>query len=102
MSMPRDEMFGDIADAWGNYLAALGKAINKLEKDLKEAQSLAAECTNEWCQATEHVLDELSNALFSISEPRWLKAEQSRELKQLKHKLHDLYAGYRQTFAKVS
>ncbi|MEJ2040445.1 MAG: hypothetical protein P8X55_16195 [Desulfosarcinaceae bacterium] len=71
MSMPRDEMFVDIADAWGNYLAALGKAINKLEKDLKEAQSLAAECTNEWCQA-------------------------------LKHKLHDLYAGYRQTFAKVS
>lgn len=102
MNMPRDEMFHEIADAWGTYMAALGKALNKLEKDLNEAAEMASVCTDEWCNATEHVLDELSNALFSISEPRWLKDEQSRELKQLKRRLHDLYANYRTTFAKLS
>ena len=102
MSLPKNEIVNDIATAWGTYLAALGKALNKLEKDLKEAESMAAECTNEWCQATEHVLDELSNALFSISEPRWLNDEHSRELKRLKHKLHDLYANYRQTYGQIA
>jgi small-conductance mechanosensitive channel len=102
MSMPKNEITNDLAKAWGTYLAGLGKALNKLEKDLKEAESMAAVCTNEWCQATEHILDELSDALFSISEPRWLKGEQSRELKQLKHKLHDLYANYRQTYQQIA
>lgn len=52
-------------------------------------------CAEEWCEATEHVIDELSNALFSISEPRWSSKEDSLKLKQLKRRVHDLYADYR-------
>ncbi len=54
-------------------------------------------CTSEWCEATEHVIDDLSNSLFSISEPRWASEEEGQKLKQLKRRVHDLYAKYRET-----
>jgi hypothetical protein len=40
-------------------------------------------------------MDELGNALFSISEPRWSSDEDSGKIKELKHRLHDLYAKYK-------
>jgi len=58
-------------------------------------------CTDEWCEATEHVIDELSNALFSISEPRWSNQEDSLRIKQLKRRVHDLYADYRNVYSQV-
>ena len=59
--------------------------------------SLSEKCTGEWCEATEHVIDELSNSLFSISEPRWSSEEDSKKLKALKRRIHDLYAKYKAT-----
>ena len=102
MSMPKDEIQKEMALAWGTYIAALGKSIAIMEKRLEEAKELAGVCTNEWCQATEHVIDDLANALFSISEPRWLDETQSRKLKSLKHKLHDIYANYRGIYRKIA
>lgn len=101
MSMPKDEIQQEMAQAWGTYLAALGKSIALMEKRIEEAKDLAAVCNNEWCQATEHVIDDLANALFSISEPRWLDDAQSKQLKRLKHKLHDIYANYRGIYQKI-
>ena len=54
--------------------------------------SLSEKCTGEWCEATEHVIDELSNSLFSISEPPWSSEEDSKKLKGLERRAHDLYA----------
>lgn len=62
---------------------------------------MASICTDEWCNATEHVIDDLSNSLFSISEPRWLNEEDSRRIKAMKRRLHDLYANYREVYQKV-
>ena len=70
-------------------------ALNILEKDLDEAAEMSEKCTGEWCEATEHVIDELSNSLFSISEPRWSSEEDSKKLKALKRRIHDLYAKYK-------
>jgi len=70
MSMPRDNIYSEMNEAWGTYLTALEKSIDMLEKDIEEAKKLAGVCTNEWCEAIEHVIDDLNNALFSISEPR--------------------------------
>ena len=102
MSMPKDEIRQEIVQAWSTYLAALGKSLNILEKDIEEANQMAGVCTDEWCDATEHVIDELSNALFSIHEPRWLNEEQSKELKRLKRKVYDLYVNYRGVYKKVA
>ena len=95
MPMPKDELQQEYVGAWRTYVKGLDKAIAKLENDIQEASQMADACTSEWCQATEHVVDELSNALFSISEPRWANAEDSAKIKQLKRKVHDLYADYR-------
>jgi hypothetical protein len=71
------------------------------DADIKEAKQMAGKCTDEWCAATEHVIDDISNALFSISEPRWSDAAVSKKIKELKHRVHDLYADYRQVYRSV-
>ncbi len=101
MSMPKDEVQKEITEAWSVYVAALGKSLAKLEKDIKEAGEMAHECTSEWCDATEHVIDELANALFSISEPRWLNKQMSDRIKELKYRVYELYSSYRDVYQKV-
>jgi small-conductance mechanosensitive channel len=99
--MPKDEMQQEYVNSWRNYLNSLDLAVQKLESDIKEASELTGVCTDEWCEATEHVIDELSNALFSISEPRWSNQEDSLRIKQLKRRVHDLYADYRNVYNQV-
>ncbi|MFZ0242162.1 MAG: hypothetical protein WAL90_10990 [Desulfobacterales bacterium] len=101
MSMPKDEMQQEYINAWRTYLDSLDTALDNLEKDIKEASDMAGVCTDEWCQATQHVIDDLSNALFSISEPRWSNEEDSKRIKQLKRRVHDLYADYRTVYTQV-
>ena len=72
-----------------------------LDKDIDEATQMAGICTDEWCQATEHVIDELSNALYSISEPRWSTPEDREKIKKLKRRVYDLYVNYRGVFEKM-
>ena len=102
MSMPKDEIQKEMAEAWSVFVAALGKSLSKLEKDIKEAGEMAHECTSEWCEATEHVIDELANALFSISEPRWLDKRMSDQIKELKYRVYKLYANSRNVFDKMA
>ncbi len=101
MSMPKDEMQQEYVNAWRTYLDSLDTALDNLEKDIKEASDMAGVCTDEWCEATQHVIDDLSNALFSISEPRWSNEEDSKRIKQLKRRVHDLYADYRTVYTQV-
>ena len=102
MVMPRDEIQTEIVEAWNIYIEALEKSLMKLEEDINEAAEMANTCTSEWCEATEHVLDELANSLFSISEPRWSKPENSLKIRKLKRRIHDLYANYREVYRAVS
>jgi type II secretory pathway component PulJ len=95
MSMPKDQIQGEMAEAWRTYLESLQTAMNKLDKDINEAAEMAGICTDEWCEATEHVIDELANSLFSISEPRWANPEDTKKLKKLKKRVYDLYADYK-------
>ena len=100
MSMPKDELQTEFVTAWQTYLDSLEKALDQLDADISEAAGMAESCTSEWCQATEHVIDDLSNALVSISEPRWSSPEDSQRIKKLKRRVHDLYADYRQASQK--
>lgn len=101
MSMPRNEIYSEMEGAWAVFIQSLEKSLRLLDADIKEAKEMAGKCTDEWCAATEHVIDDLSNALFSISEPRWSDAAISRKIKELKHRVHDLYADYRQVYRSV-
>jgi hypothetical protein len=101
MPMPKDEIQSEMVSAWQTYIDALEKSLDMLDKDITEARDMAHVCTDEWCEATEHVIDELSNALFSISEPRWSSPEDSKKIKRLKRRVYDLYVNYRGVYDKV-
>jgi len=95
MSMPKDEVFHEMKKSWKTHIKSMEKSIKLLEKHIAEASEMADICTDEWCEATEHVIDELSNALYSISEPKWSDEEDNKKIKELKRRVHDLYANYK-------
>lgn len=102
MSMPKDEIYKEMTEAWETYMNSLESSLEKLEKDITEASEMAGVCTNEWCESTEHVIDELANSLFSISEPRWSDEKYTKRIKDLKRRVYDLYADYRTVYQNVS
>ncbi len=101
MVMPKDSFQADIqqevVENWRMFVSNLEKSLEMLEKGIDEASEMREICTSEWCVATEHVIDELSNSLYSISEPSWASEEDSKKIKALKKRLHDLYAKYKST-----
>ena len=102
MSMPKDEIQEEMTEAWNTYVQALEKSLDLIEREIEEAKELAGICTDEWCNTTEHVLDDLGNALFSISEPRWSSDEDSKRIKALKRRLYDIYVNYRGVYTKIA
>jgi DNA-binding ferritin-like protein (Dps family) len=78
-----------------DFMKNLDKSLALLEKNVGEATDLAKVCTDEWCAFTEDLLDDLAKAVYSISEPRWVTDRDSRQLKELRRRVHDLYAKYR-------
>lgn len=74
---------------------ALETLINDSEKDTEEAADMNRRCIAEWYTATEHVTDEINNAVFNIREPRWAPQENFRRINLLKLRLRELYAKHR-------
>ena len=95
MALIKEDFEKETLEAWRTYTTALEKSLEKLEQDINEASEMSDTCTGEWCAATEHVIDELGNALFSISEPRWSDESDSKKIKSLKRRLYDLYSKYK-------
>jgi hypothetical protein len=81
-----------------NFMTNLEKSLDILAKELKEAQEMTFICNDEWCNATESVIDDLHKSLYAISEPRWLPKKDSEKLKNLRTRIRDLY----RDFAKVA
>lgn len=77
------------------FVTNLSASLDLLERDIKETAEMEQICTDEWCRATEGVLDDLAKMIYSISEPRWLDLEDSRKIKALRQRVHDLYAQYK-------
>ena len=63
MSMPKNETQKEIVESWRTFVNSMEKSLNQLEKDIQEAKEMAGVCTDEWCESTQHVIDELSNSL---------------------------------------
>jgi hypothetical protein len=99
MVLPKDAfqmvVQSDVVESWRQFVASMEESLNVLEKGIDEADEMRNICTAEWCVATEHVLDEISNGLFSLSEPAWTPEKDSKKLKALKRRVHDLYGKYK-------
>ena len=89
------EMEETMLRAHREFLAHLEKSLNLVAQDIDEAGEMAHICTDEWCLATEVVLDDLAKVVFAISEPRWLSKEDSKKISDLRHRIHGLYARYK-------
>ena len=96
----QNEMMESFMIAHREFMNNMEVATKLMEQDIKEAAEMGAICTDEWCLATEHTLDDLANMIFSISEPRWATEEDSQKIKNLRHSVHDLYAKYKSIAAK--
>ncbi len=77
------------------FINNLTSSLDLLKKDISEAKEMQHICTDEWCRATESYLDELAKMVYSISEPRWLTQKDSDKIKELRQRIHDLYAKYK-------
>lgn len=101
MAMPKDSFQSSIQDQlvdnWKTFVNNMEKSLDTLEAGIDEAAEMRSVCTAEWCEATEHVIDDLSNSIFSISEPHWSSEEDNKKIKQLRKRVHDLYAKYKST-----
>ncbi len=95
MKMPDEIVRKEMAPAWDEFVRNLEKSLNLLEKEIEFTSKMVNACSLEWCQSTEHAFDDISNSLFAISEPSWVSEEDSKRLKALKRKVHDLYAAYK-------
>lgn len=95
MNMPDEIVKKGFYEGWSSFVKSLEESVASLEKEIDFTGKMVNACTLEWCEATERALDDISNSLFSISEPSWLPKEDSRKLKELKRKVHDIYAKYK-------
>jgi len=96
----QNEMMESFMIAHREFMKNLGESTKLLEQDINETAEMGRICTDEWCLATEHTLDDLANMIFSISEPRWATQSDSQKIKDLRHQVHDLYAKYKSVAAR--
>ncbi len=101
MTMPKNDMQSQLNDAWMQNFDSLEKSVDQLENYIKKAEGTAGICTDEWCAATEQIMDDLNKALFAISEPRTADPELSLE-KKLRRRICGLYVNYKGIYEKVS
>ena len=83
------------AEAWRTYVQSLENYLEQEENAIDRAVHLSSTCTDEWCETTEEVIEELSKAIFSVSAPRWITPEDAKRIKTLKRRAQDLYVKYK-------
>jgi len=96
----QNEMVESFLTGHREFMKNLERSTYLLEQDIVETAEMERICTDEWCLATEHNLDELANMIYSISEPRWANGHDSEKIKGLRHQVHDLYAQYKRVAAR--
>ena len=100
MEMPDEIVRKRFFEGWRSFVDNLEQSLALLEKEIDFTSKMVNACTMEWCEASERAIDDISNSLFSISEPSWLSDEDSNKLKALKRKVHDVYAKYKAAASK--
>jgi hypothetical protein len=98
--MPDELVRKKVYEGWTVFVENLEKSLEVLEKEIDFTSKMVNACTLEWCEASERAIDDISNSLFSISEPSWLSDEDSRKIKALKKRVHEVYAKYKTASSK--
>ncbi len=81
--------YGDLS--WDTFSESFEDSLLRLEEMIDDVSDLRQVCRDEWCEANECLLGEATVAAFAISEPHWASDEDSKKLRDLKRKIHDLH-----------
>jgi len=83
-----------VESAWNDYLDALQQVLNNLETEVEAAESKSY-CTEDWCRATEKILEDFFHLIFSLHVPSFIQEHESEKLYNLKKKVQRLYTRFR-------
>lgn len=96
------DMEATMLRAHREFVEQLNKALDVLDSEIREAKEMEEICTEEWCYSTDVVIDELHKQVYSISEPRWATAEDSRKISDLRKRIKVLYTRFLEAKGKVA
>jgi hypothetical protein len=77
--------------SWNTFSDSFEDSLRRLEEMADDVSDLRQVCRDEWCEATECLLGEANIAAFAISEPQWVSKKDSKRLRDVKKRIHDLY-----------
>jgi len=78
-------------DSWTEFSDSFHASVGRLGEMVNDVSEMRENCRDEWCDAAECLLGEATTAAFAVSEPHWALSEDSRKLKDLKKRIHDLH-----------
>ena len=79
--------------SWDDFSDSFENSLRRLEEMADDVSDLRQVCRDEWCEATECLLGEATVAAFAISEPHRVSDEDSKRLRDVKKRIHDLHLG---------
>ena len=88
MGLSKDEIQQEIIDAWRSYLNQVESSLFYIEQELQKMSANAGNLTDEWLANVDHVLEEISNIIFSIGEPKWADDSDTEMIKNLKKRIY--------------
>ncbi len=91
----QQEMVESFQMAHRGFIKNLDDSLDILDLKITEAKEGAAICTGTLCKAIEDSINNLSNYLYSISEPRWVSNTESKQLGRMRTRIHEMYGKFR-------
>jgi hypothetical protein len=95
MKQNHGEVVNTVEEGWKAYLDNLDASLTSLEKHIEETGKKTEYCTEDWCFATEHVLEDLVHTLFTLHVPKTATVEDEHRLANLKKRVQNLYAQFK-------
>lgn len=89
------EMVDSFLMAHREFMKGLDNSFSIIEHDLTDASNFDARCRGEWCIKMENSIDELAKSIYSISEPRGISDQDSKMIRNMRHRVHDIYAKFK-------
>ena len=89
------ELQEKLIGAQKEFIDQIEEAINRLENEIKEASEVEHSGRAEWERSIGGYIDELHRVIFSIAEPRYGSEKEHKKIAELRKKLKDLYADFK-------
>ena len=96
------DMENAMLTAHRQFINNLEQSLDVIDGELQEASGMTQVCTDEWCMSTEAMIDEIHKQVFSISEPRFASQDDSEKIRNLRHRVKDMYVNFKGVSSKAS